>query len=152
MPPFYPDQARPYISESEAQSLFQRLDEIFHKTGSPFFPLMLLPFIGMTIVIAISTSLLVGAGLFSWVIGVLSAIFIPVLFIGCFAIIMILGSKRKREITEVIEQWNRTEGVPKGIYFALGSDNGISPDDFWLGVYPRRIRVGRNSHIVVTTK
>ena len=65
---------------------------------------------------------------------------------------MILGSKRKREITEVIEQWNRTEGVPKGIHFALGSDNGISPDDFWLGVYPRRIRVGRNSHIVVTTK
>ena len=82
----------------------------------------------------------------------MSPVFIPILFIGCDAIIMILRSKRKREITEVIEQWNRTEGVPKGIYFALGSDNGISPDDFWLGVYPRRIRVGRNSHIVVTTK
>ena len=57
----------------------------------------------------------------------------------------------------MIEQWNRTEGVPKGIYFALGSDNGISPDDFWLGVYPRRIRLGSHhmdSHtgIVVTTK
>jgi len=83
--------------------------------------------------------------------GFVSGIIIPILFIGCVAIIMILRSKRKREITEVIEQWNRTEGVPKGIYFALGSDNGISPDDFWLGVYPRRIRVGRNSHIVVTT-
>ena len=150
MPPFYPDQARPYISESEAQSLFQRLDEIFHKTGSPFFPLMLIPFIGMTIVITISTSLLVGGAGFSS--GVISVIIIPILFFGCVAIIMILGSKRKREVTEAIEQWNRTEGVPKGIYCALGSDNGISPDDFWLGVYPRRSRVGRNSQIVVTTK
>ena len=111
---------------------------------------MLIPFIGMTIVIAVSTSLLVGGAGFSS--GVISVIIIPILFIGCVAIIMILGSKRKREITEAIEQWNRMEGVPKGIYFALGSDNGISPDDFWLGVYPRRIRVGRNSQIVVTTK
>ena len=144
IPPFYPDQARPYISEHEAQSLFQRLDEIFHKTGSPFFPLMILPFIGMIIVIAI--------GLTTWLVGVASAVIVPILFFGMIAIIMILGAKRKREVTEVIEQWNRTEGVPKGIYFALGSDNGISPDEFWLGVYPRRIRVGRNSHIVVTTK
>ena len=92
IPPFYPDQARPYISESEAQSLFQRLDEIFHKTGSPFFPLMLIPFIGMTIVIAVSTSLLVGGGGFSS--GVISVIIILILFIGRIAIIMILESKR----------------------------------------------------------
>ena len=124
--------------------MFQRLDEIFHKTGSPFFPLMVFPFIGMIIVIAI--------GFTTWLGGVATAAIVPILFFGCFAIIMILGAKRKREFTEVIEQWNRTEGVPKGIYFALGSDNGISPDEFWLGVYPRRIRVGRNSHIVVTTK
>ena len=144
IPPFYPDQARPYISESEAQSLFQRLDEIFHKTGSPFFPLMILPFIAMIIVIVI--------GLTTWVVGFASAVIVPIIFFGMIAIIMILGAKRKREVTEVIEQWNRTEGVPKGIYFALGSDNGISPDEFWLGIYPRRIRVGHNSHLVVTTK
>ena len=144
IPPFYPDQARPYISESEAQSLFQRLDEIFHKTGSPFFPLMILPFLGMIIVIAV--------GLTTWLVGVASAVIVPILFFGSIAIFMILAAKRKREVTEVIEQWNRTEGVPKGVYFALGSNDGISPDEFWLGVYPRRLRVGRNSHIVVTTK
>jgi hypothetical protein len=124
--------------------LFQRLDEIFHKTGSPFFPLMILPFLGMIIVIAV--------GLTTWLVGVATAVIVPILFFGSIAIIMILGAKRKREVTAVIEQWNRTEGVPKGVYFALGSNDGISPDEFWLGVYPRRIRVGRNSHIVVTTK
>ena len=144
IPPFYPDQARPYISESEAQSLFQRLDDIFLKTGSPFFPLMIIPFLGMIIVTAVALT--------TWLGGVVTVVIVPILFFVCIAIIMILGSKRKREVTEVIEQWNRTEGVPKGIYFALGSDNGISPDEFWLGVYPRRIRVGHNSHIVVTSK
>ena len=122
MPPFYPDQARPYISESEAQSLFQRLDEIFHKTGHPPYPLMLAGFI--------------------------------LLFPLCclLPLNMSLVSKRKREITEVIEQWNRTEGFPKGIYFALGSDHGTSPDDFWNGLYPRAIGVGNNVNIVVITK
>ena len=42
----------------------------------------------------------------------------------------------------MIEQWNNTEGVPKGIYLALGSDNGISADDFWQGIYPFVIRAG----------
>ena len=146
IPSPYPDQARPYISESEAQSLFQRLDEIFHKTGSPFFPLILIPFIGMTVFIAVFTSFLFGGGGFIFII---SVIIIPILFIGRIAIIMILESKRKREITEVIEQWNRTEGVPKGIYFALGSENDISPHHFWLEVYPMRICVGRKP---LTTK
>ena len=108
MPPFYPDQARPYISESEAQSLFQRLDEIFHKTGNPPGPLALL-----------ATCLL------------------PLCCL--MPVNIFLVSKRKREITEVIEHWNRTEGFPKGIYFALGSDHGSSPDDFWNGIYPRTI-------------
>ena len=158
MPPFYPDQARPYISESEAQSLFQRLDEIFLKTGSPIFPFMLIPFMWLIIAVAPSIIAFNNGNSYGWS----SVIIVPILFIGCVTIIMILRTKRKREITEVIEQWNRTEGVPKGIYFALGSDNGISPDDFWLGVYPRRIRLGSHhigshhigSHtgIVVTTK
>ena len=119
MPPFYPDQARPYISESEAQSLFQRLDEIFHKTGSPFFPLMLFSFMGMIVVVALSIMAINSGNIF----GLISVIIFPILFIGCVAIIMILRSKRNREITEVIEQWN----------IALGSDNGTSPDDFRNG-------------------
>ena len=122
MPPFYPDQARPYISESEAQSLFQRLDEIFHKTGHPPCP------------------------------GILLASILPCLFCCLLPANMSLVSKRKREITEVIEQWNRTEGFPKGIYFALGSDHGTSPDDFWNGIYPSAIGVGNNVNIVVITK
>ena len=118
MPPFYPDQARPYISESEAQSLFQRVDEIFHKTGSPPLPLV-----------------------------IVASFLVPLL-----CLVPCLRSKRKREIAEVIEQWNRTEGFPKGIYFALGSDHGTSPDDFWNGIYPGTIRVGNNVNIVVITK
>ena len=147
IPPFFPDQARPYISESEAQSLFQRLDEIFHKTGSPYFPLMILPFIGLI-------ALVFGFSITYWSVGtaVVTAVIVPILFFGSLAIIIILGAKSKKEVTEVIEQWNRTEGVPKGVYIALGSNNGISPDEFWLGVNPRRIRVGRHSHIIVTTK
>ena len=148
MPPFYPDQARPYISESEEQSLFQRLDEIFLKTGSPIFPFMLIPFIGLIIVVALSVMAFNNGSDYGWI----SVIIIPILFIGCVTIMMILRTKRKREITEVIEQWNRTEGFPKGIYFALGSDHGTSPDDFWNGIYPGTISVGNNVNIVVITK
>ena len=116
IPPFYPDQAKPYLSESEAQSLFQRVDEIFHKTGSPPCPLVIM------------------------------ASFLLPLFCCLVPVNISLLSKRKREITEVIEQWNRTEGFPKGIYFALGSDHGTSPDDFWNGLYPRAIGAGNNVH------
>ena len=136
IPPFYPDQARPYISENEAQSLFQRLNEIFHKTGSPFFPLTLVPFIGIVFTI--------------WLGGVVTAVITTLLFCSDVAIIMILRSKRKRDVTELIEQWNKTEGIPKGIYFALGSGNEKSPDDFWLDVHSGRTRIVGNRHI--TTK
>ena len=151
IPPFYPDQARPYISESEAQSLFQRLDEIFNKTGSPPCPLILIPIIGATMTIGIIMGFLRKGVNVPLVLGIMIGVPI-VLFIGYFAIIMILRCNRKREITEVIEQWNRTEGVPKGIYLALGSDNGISPDDFWLGIYPLVIRGRYGPSTVVTAK
>ena len=136
IPPFYPDQARPYISENEAQSLFKRLNEIFHKTGSPFFPLTLVPFIGIVFTI--------------WLGGVVTAVIVTTLFFSSVAIIIILRSKRKRDVTKAIEQWNRTEGVPKGIFFALGSGNEKSPDDFWLDVHSGRTRIVGNRHI--TTK
>ena len=131
-----PDLARPYISESEAHSLFKRLNEIFHKTGSPFFPLTLVPFIGIVFTI--------------WLGGVVTAVITTLLFCSDVAIIMILRSKRKRDVTELIEQWNKTEGIPKGIYFALGSGNEKSPDDFWLDVHSGRTRIVGNRHI--TTK
>ena len=131
IPPFYPDEARPYISESEAQSLFERLNEIFHKTGSPFFPLTIVPFIGIVFTI--------------WLGGVVTAVIVTTLFFcSDVAIIMILRSKRKRDVTELIEQWNKTEGIPKGIYFALGSGNEKSPEDFWLDVNS----AGPNRHSV----
>ena len=151
IPPFYPDQARPYISESEAQSLFQRLDEIFNKTGSPPCPLILIPIIGATMTIGIIMGFLRKGVNVPLVLGIMIGVPI-VLFIGYFAIIMILRCNRKREITEVIEQWNRTEGVPKGIYLALGSDNGISPDYFWLGIYPLVLRGRYGPSTVVTAK
>ena len=136
IPPFYPDKARPYITENEAQSLFKRLNEIFHKTGSPFFPLTLVPFIGIVFTI--------------WLGGVVTAVITTLFFCSDVAIIMILRSKRKRDVTELIEQWNKTEGIPKGIYFALGSGNEKSPDDFWLDVHSGRTRIVGNRHI--TTK
>ena len=152
IPPFYPDQAKPYISESEAQSLFQRVDEIFKKTGNPICPFILIPIIGITMTIGI-----IRGFLYQKVVNVplvLSiAIGVPfVLLIGWFVVFMILRCNRKRDVTELIEQWNRTEGVPKGLYLALGSDNGISPDDFWLGIYPLVIRGQYGPSTVMTAK
>ena len=149
IPPFYPDQAKPYLSESEAQSLFQRVDEIFHQTGNP----LLLPLLAPLLIVPIGFYLIIGIGegdaaLYAGLIMILAPVILPA--ITMITITLILASKRKGKITEVIEQWNRTEGIPKGIYLALGSDNGISPDNFWLGIYPRRGRYGPNGTMLIT--
>ena len=73
-------------------------------------------------------------------------------FFIMMAIFMILQSSRKKKIQEKVSRWNSTEGIPKGLYFALGGDDGESPDDFWLGIYPRRIRVGQHRAITITNK
>ena len=73
-------------------------------------------------------------------------------FFFMMAVFMIMQSARRRKITEKVSQWNNTQGVPKGLYFSLGGDGGESPDDFWLGIYPRRIRVGQHSAITITNK
>ena len=73
-------------------------------------------------------------------------------FFFMMALFIILQSSRKKKIEEKVSQWNSTEGIPKGLYFALGGDGGESPDDFWLGIYPRRIRVGQHSAITITNK
>ena len=88
IPRFYPDQAKPYISEREAQSLFQRVDEIFKKTGSPPFPFILIPIIATTITIAITFGFLLKGANVPLVYGIMIAV-PTVLFIGYFAIIMI---------------------------------------------------------------
>ena len=144
IPPFYPDQAKPYLSESEAQFLFQRVDEIFHQTGNP----ILLPLLAPLLIVPIGFYLLMQNALYAGLIMILAPTILPA--IATITITLILASKRKGKITEVIEQWNRTEGIPKGIYLALGSDRGISPDNFWLGIYPRRGRYGPNGTMLIT--
>ena len=44
VPPFYPDQAKPFLAQAEAEKLFAKLDRIFLETGCPPFPLMLAAF------------------------------------------------------------------------------------------------------------
>ena len=142
IPPFYPDQAKPYLSESEAQSLFQRVDEIFHQTGNP----LLLPLLAPLLILPIGFYLMMGVGdIYAGLIIMLAPAILPAIVM--IPIILILTFKRKGKITEVIEQWNRTEGIPKGIYLALGSDHGISPENFWLAIYPRRYR-GRYATVI----
>ena len=42
-PPVYPDQVKHFLSEDDAEKLFGKVNEIFHKTGCPALPLFLLP-------------------------------------------------------------------------------------------------------------
>ena len=44
LPPFYPDQAKPFLAQAEAEKLFAKLDRIFLETGCPPFPLLLAAF------------------------------------------------------------------------------------------------------------
>ena len=67
----------------------------------------------------------------------------------------LMRSKRKSKITEEVDNWNRTEGMPRGIYFALGGEDGRtgpSADDFWMGIYPIRVRPRSGGGILVQTK
>ena len=44
VPPFYPDQAKPFLAQAEAEKLFEKLNRIFLETGCPPLPLMVAPF------------------------------------------------------------------------------------------------------------
>lgn len=126
VPVFYPDRARPYVAESEAKLLFDRFNVISRRTGVPLCPLMLIPFILFIIVaIIISLSSPTSVGL---VVGVVVP---PLSFFGLIGLLIFLSAKRKRELTNLIDEWNRTVGIPKGIYFAFGTGNGVSTDDFF---------------------
>ena len=126
VPVFYPDRARPYVAESEAKSLFDRFNVISRKTGVPLCPLVLTPFmlfILVAIILSLSSPKSVGI-----VIGVVTP---PLSFFGVIGLLIFLSAKRKRELTNLIDEWNRTVGIPKGIYFAFGTGNGVSTDDFF---------------------
>lgn len=127
VPVFYPDRARPYVAESEAKLLFDRFNVISRRTGVPFCPLMLIPFI-LFILVAIIISLSFPTSVGFMVIGVVVP---PLSFFGIIGLIIFLSAKRKGELTNLIDEWNRTVGIPKGIYFAFGTGNGVSTDDFF---------------------
>ena len=143
VPPFFPDQAKPYISEAEAKALFDRFNEISQKTGTPIFPMMAIPFlviilVGITNSISFPSSARIAIGI----------AMVPISFFTIIGIILFMASKRKTGIKNVVEEWNRTEGIPKGVYFALGTENGVSPEDF----FNTSRRYGNSRTVVVNTK
>ena len=109
MPPFYPDQARPLLPETEAKTLFDQVDTIFHNTGFPAMPLVFFPSI-FVLILFIPTEDRITLGSSSFIIS-MSLIF--GFFVGILAIKFIMYSKRKTQVTQLIQDWNRTEGVPK---------------------------------------
>jgi len=157
LPPFYPDSASSFVSQKEAKTFFEKLDKIFQETGLSLkwlifanLALMIVPLV--IIVILIVTKVLEGIGLAVLVIVPLALIFLPFLsFIGYRLLAM---NKRKTRIMEELDNWNTNEGTSRGIYFALGGEdgrNGPSDDDFWLGIYPRTLRQGNTVTAVIQT-
>jgi len=128
VPPFFPDKAKQYITEIEAKDLFERFDRISHKTGAPVFPMIGIPFFMMILVGIINFSLF--PSLPGGVV-VLGIAMVPISFFIMLGIFLFLASERKTEMKKLLEEWNRTEGKPRGIYFAFGTEDGISPDDFF---------------------
>ena len=126
IPPFYPDAARPYLSEIEAKALFERFETICQKTGTPMLPMVFLNFLLLPILIPMqikqfssedmyteeeenqefnhSTIIAVGVTFGLW-------FFLSFIFWG------IRARKRKSQLTALFEEWNKTEGDPKGLFF-----------------------------------
>ena len=69
---------------------------------------------------------------------------VVVCIFSCAFYVFVHTNRRKRRlrITKEVNSWNINEGIPRGIYFALGVEDGTtghSPDDFWRGIYPTKI-------------
>jgi len=146
LPPLYPDELSTFISKEEAKTFFKRLNKILQKTGigSGFHCVNVLvaPVILLTLIFGdflqrgesktTFTVCLVIEGIFFW----------------AFCIFAYSNKrKRKLKITEEVNSWNRNQGLERGIYFALGGENGTtgpSVDDFWRGIYPMRMKKSRN--------
>ena len=163
IPPFYPDAARPYLSEIEAKALFERFETICQKTGFPKLPTILLPFLLLPVLTYMMikqfssevdsmleneenqhfnyTPLLIAVG-----------VTFVLWFVLMFIFWGIMARKRKSQLTALFEEWNKTEGVPKGLFFELGDPSGPSVDKFWNGLYPTTIRGGGNTTITILTE
>ena len=163
IPPFYPDAARPYLSEIEARALFDRFETICQKTGTPMVPMMLLPFLLLPILIYMmikqfssedmyteeeenqefnySTIIAVGVTFGLW-------FFLSIIFR------FIMARIRKSQLTALFEEWNNTEGVPKGLFFELGDPSGPSVDKFWNGFYRTgtTVRIDNNTTLTILTE
>ena len=147
IPPFYPDRARPYLSETEAKTLFDKIDTICRDTGAPLYPLMLFP-----TALMIAPALVWGLDLpYAMQITIGAIVTIVVSIFGIVGTFLILGYKRKAQVTTLIEEWNKTEGVPKGLFIELGDNRGPSAENFWKSVYPRRFTIsnGQQDTIVI---
>jgi len=138
VPPFFPDKAKPYITETEAKILFDRFDKISKTTGAPFFPMIGIPF--FILIFIPLTGIAIGIVMFTMT------------FIIIFGTIWSMASKRKTEMKNLLEEWNRTEGKPRGIYFAFGTENGVSPDDFFNDRRTTGRRFGDRRSFTVKTR
>ena len=145
VPPFYPDRARPYFSETEAKTLFDQVETIFKNNGTPAFPLILLPIIFTPVpVLAFMLDLqkkvemIIGAG---------------VLFVVCgvciYGTLFTLANRRQGQVTQLIEDWSRTEGGPRGLFLELGDKNGASADGFWRTVFPNPKRMPSSEYVII---
>ena len=148
VPPFFPDQAKPYISETESKALFDRINEIFRKTGFPLLPMMLIPFL-LVIPVGFIAVVPKSNGQMQMFVAIAPIVLMIIFFILLSCLIALQGSRRKNGLKNLIEEWNRTEGIPKGIYFALGTENGVSPVDFFMNLTNRGYGNGRMRYVVI---
>jgi len=177
LPPFYPDSASVFLSKDEAQFLFTRLNKIFKQTGmgmgAPCCCMWILIFLTMLIapmVIFLPDYLKenypsfheeVIKSLENQIKDFQSPVMISVFALGALFLLCpclclcCIGCKkycRKSKITSEIEYWNKIVGMPRGIYFALGGEDGrtgASAEEFWLGLYPRKIQTRSGGHITI---
>ena len=161
IPPFYPDAARPYLSEIEAKALFERFETICQKTGFPKLPMVLLPFLLLPILIYMMIKQFSSEDMYteeeenqqfnySTIIAV--GVTFGLLFFLSIIFLYIMARIRKSQLTALFEEWNKTEGVPKGLFFELGDPSGPSVDKFWNGLYPTTIRIGNNTTLTILTE
>ena len=160
MPPFYPDAAQPYLSEIEAKALFERFETICQKTGYPWLPMMLLPFLLLPILTYIMVKQFTSEAMFEEEedsqFNYSTIIAVGVTFVVLFLLLIIfwgiMARKRKSQLTALFEEWNKTEGVPKGLFFELGDPSGPSVDKFWNGFYPTTFNIGNNTTLTILTE
>ena len=115
--------------------------QFLKKTGAPLYPIALFP-MALGIVPALAFGLdfpnqiemTIGA-----VVGAVVSMF------GLVGLVGLLAYQRKAQVTKLLEEWNKTEGLPKGIFFELGDITGPAPETFWRSVNPRRITIGNGN-------